>query len=231
MSTQTVPVAPEDSVEIGQVGGDLRIQGWDQADLQARGDGIRVEKLSGSIAVVCSGDLDLSLPRGVRLVVGRVGGDLSLENTSGSVELGLVGGDAILRNLSGSVKLTGRVGGDMHTENVSNFSMAQGDRTPDFDIHDRLRERIRERVERATQKAEAKIRKAEQKASQHAQFKHHFTATGRWSTEDIPSASRPVAQAEPVSEEERMIILRMLQDKKITSEQAEQLLSALEGKA
>jgi hypothetical protein len=43
-----------------------------------------------------------------------------------------------------------------------------------------------------------------------------------------PSAARkPV---DPVSEEERMMILQMLQDKKIGLEQAEKLLAALEGK-
>jgi hypothetical protein len=36
--------------------------------------------------------------------------------------------------------------------------------------------------------------------------------------------------SEPVSEEERLIILRMLEQKKITMDQAEELLSALESK-
>ena len=36
-------------------------------------------------------------------------------------------------------------------------------------------------------------------------------------------------KSEPVAEEERMAILKMLQEKKITAEQAEQLLQALEG--
>ena len=39
----------------------------------------------------------------------------------------------------------------------------------------------------------------------------------------------PVPPSEPVSDEERMAILKMLQEKKITAEEAEQLLSALEG--
>ena len=36
-------------------------------------------------------------------------------------------------------------------------------------------------------------------------------------------------KSDPVSDEERMTILRMLSEKKITSEEAEKLLSALEG--
>lgn len=43
-----------------------------------------------------------------------------------------------------------------------------------------------------------------------------------------PAAARP--PSDPISEDERMMILQMLQEKKISVEQAEQLLSALEGK-
>jgi hypothetical protein len=39
----------------------------------------------------------------------------------------------------------------------------------------------------------------------------------------------PAPPAEPVSEEERMTILKMLQEKKITAAQADELLKALEG--
>jgi hypothetical protein len=44
----------------------------------------------------------------------------------------------------------------------------------------------------------------------------------------VPNA--PIPASEPVSEDERMAILKMLAEKKITAEQAEKLLSALEGK-
>ena len=39
----------------------------------------------------------------------------------------------------------------------------------------------------------------------------------------------PAPPVDPVTDVERMTILKMLQDKKITSEDAEKLLSALEG--
>jgi hypothetical protein len=44
----------------------------------------------------------------------------------------------------------------------------------------------------------------------------------------MPTPPAP-PKSEPVAEEERMAILKMLQEKKITAEQAEQLLQALEG--
>jgi hypothetical protein len=39
----------------------------------------------------------------------------------------------------------------------------------------------------------------------------------------------PSIETEPVGDEERLMILRMLEEKKISLEQAEELLSALEG--
>ncbi len=231
MNTQTVPVSPEDSVDVSKVGGDLRVHGSDQSELQARGDGLRVEKQENSIMIACGSDLELSVPRGARLSVRRVGGDVSVEDIAGAVELGLIGGDATLRNLSGGVKLVGRLGGEMQMDNVSNVSMGSSNWGPDFDFSDRFRERIREKVERATHRAEERIHKAEEKANQHARFRSHFTATGRWGSDDSTNTARTAPAPEPVSEEERTVILRMLQDKKITSEQAEKLLAALEGKA
>src|SRR5512135_1854326 len=123
MSTQTMPVGNEDALEVRQVGGDLTLHGWDRSELQARGDQPRVDRSDQSIVVSSSGDLVISLPRGMRIAVRAIGGDIRLEDLSGSLELGVTGGDAQLRNLSGSVRLTGPIGGQIRMENVSNISM------------------------------------------------------------------------------------------------------------
>lgn len=231
MSTQKIPVAAEAAIEVRRVGGDLRIQGWDQAELQARGDAVRIEKGETSAVVDCGGDLELSMPRGARLVVSRIAGDTTIEDLSGSVEIGLVGGDATLRNLSGTVAFTGPIAGETHTENVTHFSMKPGGAGPDFDIRDRLQEHVRRKVEHATRRAAEHVRKAEQKAYRQAQFRAHYADGTRWRWDAAAGASPSDTPSEPVTGEERMLILRMLQEKKITSEQAEQLLAALEGNA
>ena len=55
---------------------------------------------------------------------------------------------------------------------------------------------------------------------------------GRWNWEmgprGVPTPPSPPS-SEPVAEEERMAVLKMLAEKKITAEQAEKLLDALEG--
>ena len=59
----------------------------------------------------------------------------------------------------------------------------------------------------------------------HAAHRRNARMKWTWDFDNMPKAPK----REPVSEEERMTILRMLAEKKITSEEAEQLLSALEG--
>ncbi len=217
MSTQTMPVGSEDALEVRQVGGDLTLQGWDRSELQARGDQPRIEKSDQSIVVSSSGDLVISVPRGMRIAVRAIGGDVRLEDLSGSLELGVTGGDAQLRNLSGSVRLTGPIGGQIRMENVSNISMGPAGAGGDYDMGDR----IRRQIAHATRRAEKSLYKAQAKLQ-------HFES-GRWKYNSGPDVSPSSEPVEPVSEQERMTILRMLQEKKITSEQAEKLLSALEG--
>lgn len=219
MAKQTIPVSEDDTLTVLQVGGDVSVQGWDREEVQAGGDVLRVEREEGSIVVGTGGDLSLSVPRNMAITLGHVGGDVSVQDLAGAVELGLVGGDASLRNLSGPVQLTGMVGGQMHMENVTNVSMGGEGREPGFDVG----ERVRRTIEQATRRAERKLRRAQ------AKMEVRFDG-GRWKYNSGPAVPSEAA-GEPVSEEERMTILRMLQEKKITSEEAEQLLAALEGNA
>lgn len=225
MSTHTITIAPDEIVEVERVGGDLQAQGSDGADVQAAGDQVRIEKRSGAVAISCGGDLKLSIPRGAHLSAGAVGGDVRLQDLSGNVELGLVGGDAVLLNLSGPVQLNGMVGGDTHMENVSNISMRPGNTPAGFDGGDRVRrkaDQVSQRVDEKLRRAEEKIRRAESRARHRP---HVLFGV------DVPSRSAAAPAGEPVSDEERLTILRMLQEKKITSEEADKLLAALEGNA
>lgn len=98
----------------------------------------------------------------------------------------------------------------------------------------RAQEKIARAQERLARKMEASARKAEQRSRTAERRSGGWR--GAWSFE-WPGAPRPPAppapggQNEPVSDEERLMILRMLEQKKITLEEAEKLLSALEGKA
>lgn len=81
------------------------------------------------------------------------------------------------------------------------------------------------KMEAAMRRAEAKARAAEVRARRGAQVNMNI---GRFNWDLIPRG--PVETSQPVSDEERLAILRMLQEKKISMEEAEKLLAALEGK-
>jgi hypothetical protein len=148
---------------------------------------------------------------------------------------------------TGSAKFRLTAGGELvvtsgaqEWESAAEFD--PGNRGGDFSFQSRepgippdLTESISRRVEEATRRAgirtERAMRRAEEKmraAEKRSRHMHMGVAVGRWGA----SVDRPVEMPrnEPISNDERLAILRMLQEKKISREEAEKLLAALEGK-
>ena len=127
-------------------------------------------------------------------------------------------------------------------EQMANLSSVVGKAGLSEEQAEEIMERARETSERATARAQEKMRRAQEKLERKLEAarrrnemkaqaaERRAQARGRrsWSFE-WPSAPPP-PQKEPVSDEERLLILRMLEQKKITLEEAEQLLAALEGR-
>lgn len=97
--------------------------------------------------------------------------------------------------------------------------------------------RAQEKMRRAQEKLERKLaenqRKVEQKAraAERSNWTRPRHTWGRsWLSHPPTPPPAPEPPAEPVSEEERLMILRMLEQKKISLAEAENLLAALEGK-
>ncbi len=144
-------------------------------------------------------------------------------------------------------------------ESAADFGVGMGDgkdwNFPPFELPDDFSERINRRVQaameraqshleaanrraesaghRASIKIEAAMRRAEAKAraaevrARRGQANLHV-GIGRWNWDISPHG--PDQAAAPVSDDERLTILKMLQEKKISVEEAEKLLAALEGK-
>ena len=94
-----------------------------------------------------------------------------------------------------------------------------------FDIDGDINERIREK----TQMADEKIQKAMEKMERKFSFKEEFGMPRPPRPPRPPIEPQPRGQkSSPISTEEKMMILHMLQDKKITAEEADRLLRALE---
>jgi hypothetical protein len=87
-------------------------------------------------------------------------------------------------------------------------------------------ERISRQVNRAAKQAEEAARRMDQKMSRRGPKVN--VNMGRWNW-DLSPKGVPMPPKPPVSDEERLAILKMLQEKKITAEDAEKLLAALEG--
>lgn len=239
METRTISVGATPRLELEHVGGDLRIEGWDRPEVQTGGDEVpELEHEGNSVRITCSGDLRLQVPRTASLHLSFVGGDLDLQQVDGDIQLDFVGGDASLRSLKGEVSVEG-VSGDLEMENVARVKVEPGKHGPGPDFSRTISQKVEQAARRAQRKVEQAARQAQRKAEQTRQRverelrgKPHGIPHGRklnlnFDLGDFARGPRP----DPVSDEERMAILTMLQEKKITSEQADKLLAALEGVA
>ena len=96
---------------------------------------------------------------------------------------------------------------------------------------ERATERAQERMRQAQEKMERKLEAARRRAEMKAEAAQRKTQTYGRSSWNVQWSAPQAAPVEPVSDEERLLILKMLEQKKITPEEAEQLLASLEGKA
>ncbi len=103
-------------------------------------------------------------------------------------------------------------------------------------LSERETNRAQEKMRRAQQKLERKLEEAQRKTEQKARaaersgWQQSRRSWGRtWPTP--PQSAQPAADPGGASEEERLMILRMLEEKKITIDEAENLLQALEDKS
>jgi hypothetical protein len=203
----------------------------------------------GEYLITAGDDILLVLPPQANATVTMHGDDIDVQwrgieempdVTERVVTLG-TGAAKITLNAGGDVRVTDRANAAESADEFGNFAGLNFDWSG-------FGERISRQVERATghaaKRAEEAARRAERLASdaarraeRHAERqarrwggKINFGPGPSWDFGPQGMPTPPGAQkSEPVADEERMAILKMLQDKKITSEQAEQLLRALEG--
>jgi hypothetical protein len=204
-------------------------------------------------AVTAGDDILLVMPPSASVTLTLHGDEVSVdwpgvprrEDLAQVVKIG-DGAAAITLNAGGDVRVTNQAGAGASADEFGNFAGINfdwGDLGREFGerIARRADETVR-RVDRATKRAEEQMARTMAR-----QFGHHLPPTPPIPPiPPVPPISRripgrrgipgfgPGAAPEPrpaASDEERMAILKMLQEKKITSEQADQLLSALEGGA
>jgi hypothetical protein len=227
--------------------------------VQAGGDAEVGLNASATVTVVAGGDAEVHLPAGVGVVYTLASGgrDISIETEGGSQSIEKLNAKGQLGIGGPEVKIT--AGGDVELTDqlmdVEEFEELQADLQEALDEarHDRedgededdekdepwitvdtakISRRVDEAMRRADQRMQQAMRRVEERT--HGVIRGstgvippippiNFSGRGKAAPANPPAAKRGA------SEEERQMILRMLQEKKITAEQAEQLIEALEG--
>jgi hypothetical protein len=207
------------------VGGDLKVDV--DADVVVHLD----PKPGQEYSVVAGDDIMLMLPEQTNATLTLSGDKINVnfpnvqpeDSTTRVVTLG--GGSAQIKlDAGGDVLVTTRRGAAESADEFGNFAGMMFDwgswgREIGQDwgnIGREIGERVSRQAQKATQRVERKARKSA--------GRRHGRMKWTMDIDNLPKAPK----REPVSEGERMTILRMLAEKKITSEEAEQLLSALE---
>jgi DUF4097 and DUF4098 domain-containing protein YvlB len=103
MQQQTIPAETEGKVTVSAVPGDLRVAGWERAEIMAKTDGdqLQLTNNKGQIKAGCDGDLILYVPQKSILEIKKVSGDASLQALHGILTIGPVDGDLTMHDVGG----------------------------------------------------------------------------------------------------------------------------------
>lgn len=154
-----------------------------------------------------------------------------VDNQEDVTERLLVLGDGsakITLNAGGDIRVTNNAEAGNSAEDFGNFAGMNFDWSG---FGERISRQVEQATARAAKRAEEAARRVERHAERQARRWRGNVKAGPWNWDAGPGGvpTPPTPASEPVAEEERMAVLKMLAEKKITAEQAEQLLSALEG--
>lgn len=246
------------NVSIGSINSDAslrEIQG--NVSLDSVGDDLVVRDVRGSLKANVGGDVLVSLaPRSGNNYVVEAGDDVMLilppetdadldlegesvivlwpgvdgddESSPRRLKLGR-GGTRIHIRAGSEIRVSSQDQAHQSPEEFGNFAGMMMDWS-DFgaQLGANISRKVEAATKRAAQQAERAARRAEAKLNRpHLRGRANV---GRWNWDFDSNAYKPPAPpSEPVSEDERMAILKMLADKVITAAEADELLAALEG--
>ncbi|MFO7632602.1 MAG: hypothetical protein R6W76_08690 [Caldilinea sp.] len=128
-----------------------------------------------------------------------------------------------------SVEITQQITAQIESQ-VNELSRQFDDKFARLGTNEELAATIQERVQSAMRRAEEKLAEAMRKMEQRTQESEgRRRKAGGWVSPPPPPPAPPKARRSPATDEERMMILRMVEQGKLSVEQAEKLLTALNG--
>jgi hypothetical protein len=193
-------------------------------------------RADGNYSITAGDDILLVLKPNANVTLSMNGDEIDvdwpgIENQADVTERVLVLGDGsakISLNSGGDIRVTNDAEAGNSAEDFGNFAGMNFDWSG---FGERISRQVEQATARAAKRAEEAARRVERHAERHARRWSRNVKEGPWNWQTGPRGvpMPPSPPSEPVAEEERLTILKMLAEKKITAEQAEQLLNALEG--
>ena len=190
-------------------------------------------KADGAYAVNAGDDILLVLPKTANATVTMQGDEIDvdwpgIDKDEEAAQRVVVLGDGsaqISLSAGGDVRLTNKADAAESADEFGNFAGLNFDWSG-------FGERISRQVEQATTRAAKRAEEAARRVERHVERQSRRGRGFNWNWEFKGMSKPPTPPeppSEPIAEEERMTILKMLAEKKITAQQAEELLNALEG--
>jgi hypothetical protein len=193
-------------------------------------------KADGVYSITAGDDILLVLKPNANVTLSMHGDEIDVtwpgvDNQDDITERVLVLGDGsakISLNAGGDIRVTNDAEAGNSAEDFGNFAGMNFDWSG---FGERISRQVAQATSRAAKRAEEATRRVERHAERQARRWRGNVKVGRWNWDISPKGvpTPPNPPSEPVADEERMAVLKMLAEKKITAEQAEQLLNALEG--
>jgi hypothetical protein len=128
-----------------------------------------------------------------------------------------------------SVEITQQISAQIESQ-VGELSRQLEDRLSRLGSNEELAITIQERVQAAMRRAEEKLAEAMRKLEQRTQESEGRRRKVTWGAPPSPPPAAPKPKRTPATDEEHMMILRMVEQGKLSVEQAEKLLAALNSK-
>lgn len=192
------------------------------------------------------GDAQMTLSAGGNIVISGQMPEFEIPDFDAEFESTFDGmGEAIGQQIEAQIEAQMKMMEEQLNAQISNMTMNLGASGLTPEQVERINQRAREASQRASERAEEKMRQAQERLERRmAQTQQRMEqkarvaeARARRQEHRSPGVGWPIAPVEPssplnepVSDEERLTVLRLLEQKRITLEEAEALLSALEGR-
>jgi hypothetical protein len=232
------------ALNVHGVGGNIKLAAVAGLEKARAGGNVRIglTAIQSDMEITAGGNIAVGLPPNAGFTLDATSGGQNVTVDIGGTPGKLRGSTVGIRFGAGGPRLKLTAGGNI------TLSDRIAEKADDEEIgvevdwsatNERIHKRIEEKIRLAEQRMGAERRRAEQRVQEAMKKVAGMDLSGiintslskaGWQAVQNEPEGQPVVESEPVTDAEKMLVLTMLQEKKITAEEAERLLDALAGK-